>query len=89
MGQDVSQIKSSPSLYVDNPSIRSQARRYAFDAMLAFVLFTDSLPPGRRDSVRRAHALGEMDELFRDLELDDSERSRLAGLLGTLNGGAP
>jgi hypothetical protein len=54
--------------------------------MLAFVLFTDSLPPERRDSVRRANALGEMDELMNDLDLDDAERLRLKQLLATLNG---
>ena len=53
--------------------------------MLAFVLFTDSLPPERRDTVSRANALGEMDESMNDLELDDAERSRLNKLLTTLS----
>ena len=84
VGQDVKQNKSAPSMYGENLAIRAQARRFAFDAMLAFVLFTDSVPPERADPVRRANALGEMDELMNDLELDVAERTRLEKLLATL-----
>lgn len=86
VGQDVKQNKSNPSLYVDNLAIRAQARRFAFDAMLAFVLFTDKLPSECRDYVKRAHALGEMDELINDLELEQSERQWLEKLLANLKG---
>jgi hypothetical protein len=87
VGQDRKQSGTNPALYADrNPAVRAQTRRFAFDAMLAYVLFTDSLPPARRDPIKRAFALAELDEMFKDLELDDVEGPCLSNLLAKLNG---
>jgi hypothetical protein len=86
VGPDVKQSGgANPALYAgSNPAIRAQTRRFAFDAMLAYILLTDTFPPVRRDAQKRSFALDEAEELFKDLELGDEERGRLLNLLTKL-----
>jgi hypothetical protein len=88
VGTDRKQSGTRPPLYAEsNPAIQAQTRRFAFDAMVAYVLFTDSLPPARRDVNKRAFAIDELDDMMKDLELDEVERTHLSELLTKLKGG--
>lgn len=85
IGRDRVQAGGYPALYAgSNEAIQTQIREFAFHALLAYILLTDQLPPRRRDGVKRAIALSEIDDLFGDLAIDQQERLRLKDLIEEL-----
>jgi hypothetical protein len=90
IGRDHSGTMTFPGLYpVKNMAIRAQTRQFAFDTMLAFVVFNDTLPPERRDAGHRSSALFDLERMLADLEIDEPERERLAMLIKQLKGVVP
>ena len=86
IGRNRSQ-KIYPVLYAnENSAIQTQARHFAFDALLAYILFTDALPAVRRDENKRAIALVQLENMLRDLVVDSTEQTRLKDMIVKLKG---
>lgn len=82
LGEKRTRSLALPVLYAQNPQVRAQVYRFGFDAMLAWVVFTDSVGDGEDD--RRNVALAEMESMVDDLAVDEDERRRLRDLVAKL-----
>ena len=82
IGQDRNQNMVFPVLYAaQSRAVSLQVRRFAFDALLAYIVFTGLLPDERRDGNKRAIALQQVEIMLEDLDLEPPEKDRLKALI--------
>lgn len=80
-GKDRQRQASYPILYADNADVRSQTERFAFDALLAYVLLSASLDKTSRDESRRSIAFADLKYLLKDLDCDQKEADYLSNFI--------
>jgi hypothetical protein len=82
-GKDRRRQASFPVLYFENTEVHAQTARFAFDALLGYVLLAARVETEARDNRRRI-ALSDLKYLVRDLDVEQQERATLEQLIASL-----